>query len=141
MAFDLRIAVKRDPTEASSEPTSSVGPRLPCVSFIVNGLLDESGCNELMFQVRRAFEKGADTVIIDVQDIAVPNVVCLHRFADSVMTERATGRQLQVVAREPDFYARCSSIPDSRDWLIADPNVDVASGRRAIHLDSGPVAG
>jgi len=134
-AFDLRIAVKRDP---SSEPgASNAAPRPPCVSLIVNGLLDEPGCNELMFRVRRSFEKGADTVIIEMQDVTLENVACLERFADSVMAERSAGRQLQVIAREPAFHARCSSIADSRDWLIADPNTDVASGRRAIHLDRG----
>ncbi len=137
-AFDLRIAVKRDPTEASSEPAApNAGPRPPCVSLVVSGLLDEPGCNELMFRVRRAFEKGADSVIIELENIALPDVMCLHRFADSIMAERSAGRQLQVIAREPDFHVRCSSIADSRDWLIADPNADVASGRRAIHLDSG----
>lgn len=139
MAFDLRIAMKRDPTEASQTAetaASSLGSRSPCVSLVVNGVLDEAGCNELMFRVRRSFEKAADTVIIELENVALPNVVCLHRFADFVMAERSAGRQLQVIAREPDLHARCSSIADSRDWLISDPNADVASGRRAIHLDS-----
>jgi len=138
MAFELRIAVKRDPTEARSEPAPpSVGPRPPCVSLVVNGVLDEPGCNELMFRVRRSFEKGADTVIIELENIALADVTCLHRFADAIMAERSAGRQLQVIARESDFHARCLSIADSRDWLIADPNADVVSGRLAIHLDSG----
>jgi len=138
MAFDLRIAVKRDPTEANPTETaaSSAAPRSPCVSLVVNGVLDDPGCNELMFRVRRAFEKGADTVIIELENIALPNAVCLQRFADSVMAERSAGRHVQVIAREPDFHTRCSSIADSRDWLIADPNADVTR-RRAIHLDSG----
>jgi len=140
MAFDLRIATKRDPVEASStaETAASSGvPRPPCISLVVNGVLDDPGCNELMFRVRRAFEKGADTVIIELEDIALPNVVCLHRFADSVMVERSAGRHVQVIAREPDFHTRCSSIADSRDWLIANPRTNVTAGRRAVHLDSG----
>ncbi len=142
MAFELRIAVKRDPTEARSEPAPpSVGTRPPCVSLVVNGVLDEPGCNELMFRVRRSFERGADTVIIELENIALPDVMCLRRFADSVMAERSAGRQLQVIAREAAVHARCSFIADSRDWLIADPNADVSSGRRAIHLDNGPGTG
>ncbi|MBC5805936.1 MAG: hypothetical protein GIW96_06925 [Candidatus Eremiobacteraeota bacterium] len=140
MAFDLRIAMKRDPLEATASevtgPSSGV-PRPPCVSLVVNGVLDEPGCNELMFRVRRSFDKGADTVIIELENIELPNAVCLHRFADSVMAERSAGRQVQVIAREPALYARCASISDSRDWLIADSTIDVTAGRRAIHLDSG----
>ncbi len=140
MAFDLRIAVKRDPTEARStaEPVgSSVKAPWACVSLVVNGMLDESGCNELMFKVRRSFQKGAASVIVDMQNVALPNVACLQRLADSIMAERSAGHQVQVVARDAALHARCCSIADARDWLIADPNTDVAHGRRAIHLDTG----
>jgi len=140
MAFDLRIAVKRDPTEASTSAAmdaSSVGPSVTCVSLAVNGLLDEAGHTELVRRVKQSFEDGADTVIVDMQKIVLEDVACLERFAASLMAERSAGRQVQIIAREPELHARCASMAGSRDWLIADPEADAATPRRAIHLDSG----
>jgi len=138
MSFDLRIAVKPDPVEANlSATTQPPRPRDTLASLIVNGELDEAGCTELMRRVNQSFEDGADTVIVDMQSIVLQDVACLERFAASLMAERSAGHQVQVVAREPPFYATCASIAGSRDWLIADPEADAATARRAIHLDSG----
>lgn len=72
-----------------------------------------------------------------MQNIVLQDVACLERFAASLMAERAGGRQVQVVAREPSFYATCASIAGSRDWLIEDAETEVRSCRRALHVDSG----
>lgn len=137
MSFDLSIAVKRDPreTDRSAKSDAADQPQAALVSFVVNGEFREAGHIELIRRVRQAFEDGADTVTIEMQDIALQDVACLERFAASIMAERAAGRQLQVVARKPYFYATCASIAGSRDWLVAYTQADMTGGRRAIHVD------
>ncbi len=111
------------------------------MSLVVNGELSEGGLKELTFSVRRSFESGADSVIIDMQDVVLKDVVFLERFATSLMAERSAGRQVQVVVREPSFHAICASIAGSRDWLIADLKAGVSGARHSFHVDSAHESG
>ena len=111
MAFDFRIAVRPDPAEASlsaKTDASAVGSRPASVSLAVTGSFGKAGCAELMRMVKQSFEDGADTVVIDVQDVVLEDNACLKRFAESLMVERSAGRHIQVVARQPGFYAACA---------------------------------
>ncbi len=122
MAFDFRIAVKRDPVKASvsaERDAAAAGPRAASVALAVTGRFGKAGCAELMRLVKQSFDDGADTVVIDVQDVVLEDNMCLERFADSLMAERSAGRHVQVVAREPGVYAACAALAGSRDWLIA----------------------
>ncbi len=138
MAFDFRIAAKRDPVEASvsaQKDAAAVGPQAASVSLAVTGPFGKAGCAELMRLVKQSFDDGADTVVIDVQDVVLEDNACLERFADSLMAERSAGRHVQVVARQPGFYAACAALAGSRDWLIAFTAADVSGGRRSVHVD------
>lgn len=111
------------------------------MSLVVNGELSEGGLNELTFSVRQSFESGADSVIIDMQDVVLKDVVFLERFAASLMAERSVGRQVQVVVREPFFHATCACIAGSRDWLITDLKAGVSGARHSFHVDSAHESG
>ncbi len=117
MAFDFRIAVKPDPVEASLSARSdaaAVGPRAASVSLAVTGRFGEAGRAVLMRMVKQLFDDGADTAVIDVQEVVLEDDACLERFAESLMAERSAGRHVQVVARQPYFHAACAAIAGSR---------------------------
>lgn len=105
------------------------------MTLALTGSFGEAGRAELMRMVKQSFDDGADTVIIDVQEVVLEDDACLGRFAESLMAERSAGRHLQVVARQPKFHAACAAIASSRDWLIAFTAADVSGGRRSVHVD------
>lgn len=138
ISFELQISVKRDPAEAQSAPGTN--PRADAttpvvMSVAVNGGFSEAAYLGVMNAVTRLCASGAESVFVDMQDITLDDAACLERFAADVMSQRAAGCQLQVVARQASVHESLSALRGSRDWLTLFGDASVIGRRRAIHVD------
>ena len=134
MGFELNIAVKRDPLEMpqSMAPTAS---RTSSTTITLNGSLENDALQAVVRALADLCEQGAESIVVDMQNIDADDAACLREFAESIMALRGAGSQVQVAAADPGLHAKMSKLADSRDWLLA-LSVGSPSGlRRSIHVD------
>jgi anti-anti-sigma regulatory factor len=136
MSFELDIAAKRDPLDGrkTGDRMSTAGPY---TALTLNGIFDERASQRILRAVTDIFDMGADSVLIDMEDVSAHDDACLQNFAAALMSLRGSGRHVQVVARQSAFHAALAQAPDSRDWLRNFADGNVGEARLAIHLD-GP---
>ena len=104
------------------------------MSVAVNGGFSEAAYLGVINAVTRLCASGADSVFIDLQEITLDDAGCLERFAADVMSQRAVGCHLQVIARELAVHESLAALRGSRDWLMLFGDANIGR-RRAIHVD------
>jgi anti-anti-sigma regulatory factor len=135
MSFELNIAVRRDPLEGRErdEPWAKPGVY---TAITLNGIFDAEASQVLLRTVAGVCGEGADSILIDMEDVSAPDQGCLDHFAAGLMSLRSGGRHVQVNVHQSTFHARMSKTANSRDWLLTFSKADALGSRHAIHVDS-----
>lgn len=94
MGFELSIAVKRDRLEG--QDTGDPVALAPYATITLNGLLEPPASREVLRTVAALFGEGADSVLIEMDDVRADNRVYLQNFAAELMSLRGAGRHVQV---------------------------------------------
>jgi anti-anti-sigma regulatory factor len=134
MAFELTVSAQRDPLESGE-----LGEReVPCkalAKIVVNGTCDEAASQAILTTVADLARDEAHSIIVEMHDVDASDAVGLRSLAVGLMEQRSSGIHVQIAARHEKLHARMAALPDSRDWLLGFKDADVASARRAIHVD------
>jgi anti-anti-sigma regulatory factor len=133
MAFELTVSAQRDPRE------NAFGEReAPCEALAkieVNGTCDEGASQAILTTVADLARDGAHSIIVEMHAVEASDTRGLRSLATGLMAQRSSGIHVQVAVRHEKLHARMAALPDSRDWLLGFKDVDVATARRAIHVD------
>jgi anti-anti-sigma regulatory factor len=124
----------RDPLEG--RPGSDPAPGT-ATTIVLNGTLDDTASHEVLRVIDEQFVAGAESIIVDLEEVQASNAATMSSLAEGLMSSRATGRHVQMKVRNAELHAAMATLPDARDWLLADIGADTSAARRAIHVD-GP---
>jgi anti-anti-sigma regulatory factor len=137
MSFELTVAVKRDPLETRAGNASNAASASHA-EITLNGTFGPDASRDVLLAISTVARDGADSILVDMDDVVSDDRACLEAFAVGLMSLRQEGVQVQLTVRGAALHEELRQLPQSRDWLVAYSENPVGGARRSLHLD-GPV--
>ncbi|MDQ2865129.1 MAG: hypothetical protein M3R51_02775 [Candidatus Eremiobacteraeota bacterium] len=118
MAFELAIAVKRDPAEAASASSEHIAVASRTLIFDADGIFSAGGAAELAEMVDGAIAPEFDAYIVCLRDIRDIDREALVRFLQWVSGRRDEGVDVRVGASETQLQRLLHELCSVSDALI-----------------------
>jgi hypothetical protein len=136
VAFDLIIAMKRDPTRSARESElPPLSPPVPTAVIEINGVFCKESALELTRNIEMCLRKPVETVMIRFEDIACEDPQSLVSFATWLQEIRDAGHDVRLVTGESHVNALLSEQFVSRDAVIDPAEVDELAHHRSVDTD------
>ncbi len=134
MAFELVVAVKRDPSEGMNRPRSRDAPSfsaVPVSTFEVSGDFSEAHAEELERHVEQMLAGSAESIIIRFTaiDCERPSVLNFSRWLKGM---RQAGSDIRIIEGDSHIHALLTENDTLPDAAVPLADVEAATGRRMI---------